>query len=72
MLNQNSWLNVPELTTLDIITIKKIRDEHYADDIEIPKVILGWNEYDFKIYFESGGTINPLCWLDKIIEINII
>ena len=71
MLNKNIWLNIPQLHTLNEINIKKIRDEHYADDIEIPEDILGWVENDFRKYFESGGKIKPKCWLDKITEIGI-
>lgn len=70
-MSNNSWLNIPPLNKLDINIINKIRDEYFADDIIIPNDILGWTENDFRIYFESGGKIEPICWLNKIKEISI-
>ena len=39
--------------------IENIREEYYAEDIEIPEDIVGWTVQDFKVFFESGGITKP-------------
>ena len=70
-MSTNIWLDIQKLEALDTKIIDKIRDEYYADDIELPNNILGWVENDFEIYFESAGKIKPTYLLNKIVEINI-